>query len=107
MNLKPPIPKEHGSWAMLIVPLLLGMIIAPSWHWRVMILLVAALGFFLLRYPLATLVKTRRRSSTNRAYLWQWAAIYGGITALSGEHPDDDGRADLHPGYEQHGGLER
>ena len=84
MNSKPPIPKEHGSWAMLTVPLLLGIAIAPSWHWRVIILLVAALGFFLLRFPLATLVKTRRRSRTDRAYLWLWVAIYGGITALSG-----------------------
>ena len=49
MNSKPPIPKEHGSWAMLTVPLLLGVAIAPSWHWRVIILLVAALGFFLLQ----------------------------------------------------------
>ncbi|MHC4489630.1 MAG: YwiC-like family protein, partial [Planctomycetota bacterium] len=30
MSLKPPLPKEHGSWAMLIVPLLLGLIIAPA-----------------------------------------------------------------------------
>lgn len=69
---------------MLIVPLLLGLIIAPAWHWRVPVLLVAALGFFLVRYPLATLVKTRRRRKSNRAYWWRWAAIYGTITALSG-----------------------
>jgi len=69
---------------MLTVPLLLGIVIAPGWHWRVIILLVAALGFFLLRFPLATLVKTRQRRNTNRAYLWQWAVIYGSITALAG-----------------------
>jgi hypothetical protein len=69
---------------MLTVPLLLGIVIAPSWHWRVIILLVAALGFFLLRFPLATLVKTRQRRNTNRVYLWQWAVVYGSITALAG-----------------------
>lgn len=84
MRIKPPIPKEHGSWAMLIVPLVQGMVIAPAWHWQTLILLVAALGFFLVRFPLATLVKTRRRSRTDRAYLWRWTLIYGGITALSG-----------------------
>lgn len=84
MSLSPPIPKEHGSWAMLIVPLLLGLIIAPSWHWRVIGLLVAALAFFLVRFPLATLVKTRRRRNVDRAYFWRWTIIYGGITALSG-----------------------
>ncbi len=69
---------------MLIVPLLLGLMIAPTWPWPVVGLLIAAFGFFLVRYPLATLVKTRRRSSPNRLYLWRWVAIYGGIAALSG-----------------------
>ncbi|MFQ5613466.1 MAG: YwiC-like family protein [Anaerolineae bacterium] len=81
---RPPLPKEHGSWAMLIVPLLLGLASAPVWRWRAVALLLAALGFFLMRYPLATLVKTRRRRSTDRAYLWRWAAIYGGIVLLAG-----------------------
>lgn len=84
MKLNPPLPQEHGSWAILIVPLLLGLVIAPAWHGRALILLIAAFGFFLLRDPLATLVKTRRRNRTDRAYLWRWAAIYGGLTALSG-----------------------
>lgn len=84
MNLKPPLPKEHGSWAMLIVPLLLGLAIAPAWQWRALILVAAAFGFFLMRYPLVTLVKTRRRAATDRAYLWRWAAIYGGLAALGG-----------------------
>ena len=69
---------------MLIVPLLLGLAIAPGWHWRAIALLVAAFGFFLVRFPLATLVKTRRRKKADRAYLWQWVIIYGAITALSG-----------------------
>lgn len=84
MQWKPPIPREHGSWAMLTAPLLLGLALAPAWHGRALVLLVAALGFFLVRFPLATLVKTRRSAKTNRVYLWQWAAIYGGITALAG-----------------------
>jgi hypothetical protein len=84
MSFSPPIPKEHGSWAMLTTPLLLGLAVAPGWHWRTIILLTAALGFFLVRFPLATLVKTRRNKRTNRAYWWQWAGIYGGITTVSG-----------------------
>lgn len=46
--------------------------------------MVAALGFFLARYPLALLVKTRKRSNPNRAYLWRWVLIYGSITTLCG-----------------------
>ncbi|MBE7551268.1 MAG: YwiC-like family protein [Anaerolineales bacterium] len=84
MTLKPPLPKEHGSWAMLIVPLLLGLVIAPVWHGQALLLLLAALGFFLVRYPLAVLVKTRKRATADKALLWRWTAIYGGLTVLSG-----------------------
>jgi hypothetical protein len=69
---------------MLTVPLLLGLVLAPAWNGRVAALLAAALGFFLARFPLATLVKTRRNPKTDRAYLWWWAAIYGLITATAG-----------------------
>ncbi len=82
--LKPPLPKEHGSWAMLTIPLALGAAIAPVWQWRVVILFVAALGFFLVRFPLATLVKTRKRGTTQAPFLWRWAAIYAVISAGAG-----------------------
>jgi len=82
--LTPPMPREHGSWAMLIVPLLIGLAVAPAWHSRAIGVIVAALGMFLARFPLATLVKTRRRQGGDRAMLGVWSAIYGGLTALSG-----------------------
>jgi hypothetical protein len=84
MTLKPPLPKEHGSWAMLFVPLLLGLIIAPAWHWRALALLSAAVGFFLLRHPLAVLVKTRKRVAEDKRWLWRWTVIYAALTTLSG-----------------------
>jgi hypothetical protein len=83
MWLKPPLPKEHGSWAMLTIPLLLGVMIASDWQWRVLVLLVAAASFFLMRLPLALLIKSRKRVSGGKASLWQWAVIYGGITIFS------------------------
>ena len=79
---KPLLPKEHGAWAMLIVPLLLGAAIAPVWHYRTILLFVAALAFFLMRHPLATLVKFRQRKNMDRTYLWQWSIIYGGVALL-------------------------
>jgi hypothetical protein len=69
---------------MLIVPLLVGIVLSPVWHWRVIVLVIAAFGFFLVRYPLATLIKTRKRKQTNQVYLWRWTAIYGSLAALSG-----------------------
>ncbi len=71
---------------MLTVPLLLGFMIAPVWQWHNLMLALAALGFFLVRYPLALLVKTRnrKRAKSNRACLWRWMVIYGSIAALCG-----------------------
>jgi len=69
---------------MLIVPLLVGVAVAPIRHPRTWLLLAAALGFFLMRFPLATLVRTRRRANVDRGSLWGWAAVYGGLAFLSG-----------------------
>jgi len=82
MNL--PLPKEHGSWAMWSVPLIVGMAVAPVWQWRTLILIVAALAFFLMRYPLATIIKTRKRPTTDRAWWLRWSIGYGLIAAMCG-----------------------
>jgi hypothetical protein len=83
MCLKPPLPKEHGSWAMFVVPLIVGLAVARVWNPRSIILIIAALGLFLLRYPLALIVKTRRRPDADRDQLWRWTVIYAAL-ALSG-----------------------
>jgi len=83
---RPPLPKEHGSWAMFIVPLLLGFVIAPARPWQDLALMAVALSFFLVRYPLTLLVKTRNRnrSGIDKIYLWYWTFFYGGIAAVGG-----------------------
>ncbi len=82
--MKIPFPREHGSWAMFIIPLGIGTVVAAKWDWRILVLYLAATGFFLLRYPLSLLVKTRKRPTDDRPYLWRWSIIYAIITALSG-----------------------
>ncbi len=79
-----PLPREHGSWAMFAVPLILGLVIAPHWQWRSIWLIAAALGLFLVRFPIDTLIKTRRRPTADRARLIRWAIIYGAIAAICG-----------------------
>ena len=83
-NLRPPLPKEHGSWAMFIIPLILGLSIAPIWRWRSIVLVIAVLGLFLLRYPLATIVKTRKRPAADRPALIGWSISYAGIALIGG-----------------------
>jgi len=84
MKLKPPLPREHGAWAMLATPLLLGALLAPVSSSRVLWLFIAALSFFLLRHPVAILVKRWANPPKDAAYLRQWVVIYGGVAALSG-----------------------
>jgi hypothetical protein len=79
-----PLPKEHGSWAMFAVPLIVGFAVAAQWQWRSILLIAAALGLFLVRYPINTLIKTRKRPQSDRAWLIRWAVVYGSITAICG-----------------------
>jgi archaellum biogenesis protein FlaJ (TadC family) len=79
-----PLPKEHGSWAMLTVPLIIGFAVATPWQWRSILLIGAALGLFLVRFPIDTLIKTRKRPQADRAWLVRWAIVYGSIAALCG-----------------------
>jgi len=82
--IRPPLPKEHGSWAMFGVPLFIGLAAAPSWQWRALALIVAAFGLFLVRFPLATLVKTRKRPAADRSGLIRWAIVYAALAAIGG-----------------------
>ena len=83
-RLSMPLPKEHGSWAMFAVPLIIGLIVAAQWQWRSIWLIASALGLFLMRFPIDTLIKTRKRPTADRAGLIRWAAIYGSMAVLCG-----------------------
>ncbi len=75
--LRPPLPKEHGSWAMFGIPLIIGFVVAASWQWRSLLLILAALGLYLLRFPIDTVIKTRKRPNADRARLIRWATPAG------------------------------
>jgi hypothetical protein len=64
------------------VPLIIGFIIAVVWQWRSLLLILAALGLYLLRFPIDTLIKTRKHPNADRVGLTRWTAIYGTLTAL-------------------------
>lgn len=46
------IPREHGAWGMLLVPLILGLSLAGRWDGKALLLLGAVLSLYLARYPL-------------------------------------------------------
>jgi hypothetical protein len=86
----PPIPNDHGAYAMLLVPMLLGFILAAlrgpaATNPPVVMLLfaVAALALFLASEPLNTLARPRANAAA-RGRALRWLGIYLGVAALAG-----------------------
>ena len=79
------VPNEHGSWVFFFSPLLVGLILGGTWGAAQAFLLLAALGAFMFRQPLTTLIKilSGRRSRKELAASLFWMAIYGSL-ALAG-----------------------
>jgi hypothetical protein len=73
------LPAEHGSWSLVLEPILLGLLVAPTWAG-----LAAAIGafaFFLLHRPLKLYLNDRRRGRhyERTKVARQWAFIYGAV----------------------------
>ncbi len=69
---------------MFTVPLIIGCVVAAQWQWRTLWLIATALGLFLVRFPIDTLIKTRKRPTADRARLIRWAMVYGSVAAIGG-----------------------
>jgi hypothetical protein len=63
MNLRSALklPKEHGAWAMLYVPFILGVAVAGSVNWPVLLLLLSATAVFISRESLLVYWRARAR----------------------------------------------
>ncbi len=85
---QPVLPREHGGWAMFLVPLIVGLVVG----WRrtvsdnliltsvtLLLFVLAAFGFFLVRYPLMLLIKTR---NSNEGHVLRWSSVYGAVTLI-------------------------
>jgi hypothetical protein len=71
------VPTEHGGWGLTLEPVLLGLLVAPSWAG--IALGVAALFAFLTRTPLKLSIGDRRRTRhlPRTALADRLAALYG------------------------------
>lgn len=64
------IPKEHGSWAILLIPYFIGVAITGDFSSRTVLGLVSLLLLFFSRQPLLLLLRNRDRHSTSSRGLW-------------------------------------
>lgn len=67
------LPQEHGAWAILIAPVVVGLFAAPSVEpLSAFLFALGSLAAFLIRSPLQALLADRRN-----ARAWRWLAVYG------------------------------
>lgn len=75
----PPLPREHGVWAWVLLPLVAGGAAAGSVNATLLLLAVGALAAFVVRAPLEL---AGRRPADRRAYL-VWAGLYAVVALLA------------------------
>lgn len=56
-------PKEHGAWAVLLVPMIVGTAIADRFSANLLLLFLSALGFFLAYQPVQILLRNLRKQT--------------------------------------------
>lgn len=82
------LPQDHGSWVFLLSPLLIGLFAGGTWTSATPLLIVGCLAAFLIRQPIATLVKilSGRRHRRELPAAWFWTLVYGivGFICLAG-----------------------
>lgn len=81
---RPPLPKEHGSWVMFFIAYLAGTIAAGGWGLAPALFLLAALSVFIIRRPLAMLLRREWKETAEGAAAVQWAIIFVIIIPAAG-----------------------
>lgn len=76
------LPAEHGGWGFLIEPLVLGLLVAPTWAG--LCLGIAAAGLFLLNQPLKLVARDYLKGQRYPRTRWaeRFALLYGGLTLV-------------------------
>ncbi|MFC5735698.1 YwiC-like family protein [Cytobacillus gottheilii] len=65
------LPKQHGAWAMLIIPFWLGVAAAGDSDWRMLLLFAGWFFLYLGTYPFLLLFKRKKKKEH-----MVWAAVY-------------------------------
>jgi hypothetical protein len=75
------LPAEHGSWGLVLEPVVLGLLVAPSWEG--LLLSLGVVAAFLTRRPLKVIqVEWGRAHSRRWRIAWRFALGYGVIAVV-------------------------
>ena len=79
------LPQDHGSWVFILSPLLIGIFAGGTFTYATFSLIVAAMAAFLLRQPMAVMVKaySGRRPRTDLPAARLWFGVYGVVAFLA------------------------
>lgn len=80
----PPLPREHGAWMMLVVPLIVGALAGGSLDWPVILTFIAAFFAYLARHPLVLIARARGDPLRLPRGVLFWLAVYSAVAGLSG-----------------------
>lgn len=82
------LPQDHGSWVFLLSPLLIGIFAGGEWRAGMPLLILSALMAFLIRQPVASVVKVysgrRHRRELPSALFWSVVYACIGLAGLIG-----------------------
>src|SRR3990172_6015213 len=74
---RPPLPREHGAWAMLLIPLVVGLAVAGNWGWEGPLFLGACLALYAARQPITMLARgSSDTTASQRGTALTWLAVY-------------------------------
>jgi hypothetical protein len=83
---EPIIPKEHGAWAVLFVPFLVGAGVAQGFSFRLILGAIAVLGAFMSYVPAQMVMRHHLGRPLPEGKLrqaWFWGSIYLGASIAS------------------------
>lgn len=86
MKFNPPVPHEHGAWAMLYAPLIIAVALLGRYELSAWLFLLATTAIFLAHEPLAVLVKLNpKRPSSPQIFraAKQWFAVYAALAIVA------------------------
>ena len=77
------LPSEHGGWGFLFEPILLGLIVVPSWVGA--LIAVAFVSGFLVRQPLKLALQDllRGKNYPRTPWCWMFAGVYGAAASAA------------------------